>query len=96
MLICRPSQYAIFESIAPPGKKYITWEDMWTAKRTLDQLKEAGEEAPFLITDAYLKKSFVYQLMQRCEDSKYEGIVRDIFQIVCSFSKATKHMEVGR
>lgn len=63
----RPSQYAVFESVAPAGKDYIVWEDMWTAKRMLDQMKETGD-GPFPITDEYLQKSFVYQLMRRYKD----------------------------
>jgi hypothetical protein len=53
--------------IKDPAKEGVVWEDLVEAKRSLDVMKRTGK-GPIPITDEYLKRSFVYQLIKVCTD----------------------------
>ena len=47
--------------VLPAEKKSLTWADMWDCKRRMDEWRATGR-GPIKVTDAYLKRNFVYQV----------------------------------
>lgn len=58
-----PSVYAVFETIKSPDREGLVWQDLVDTKAALDDMRRTGK-GPIPITDAYLKRSFIYQLMK--------------------------------